>query len=145
MTLKLPAIVMKNSLSPVAESSMPELDIIKQAFKGLRRDWRAGELRLIASAIIIAVASLSTVNFFTDRVRQATEIQATELLAADLVLRSSRPIDQDLVTQAHAQDLETTATTSFRSMVVVGDKLQMAEVKAIEQGYPIRGTLRREF
>ena len=79
---------------------MPDLAILKQAFKGLRRDWRAGELRLIASAIVIAVASLSTVNFFTDRVRQATEIQATELLAADLVLRSSRPIDEALLGQA---------------------------------------------
>ena len=121
---------------------MPDLAILKQAFKGLRRDWRAGELRLIASAIVIAVASLSTVNFFTDRVRQATEIQATELLAADLVLRSSRPIDEALLDRAHQGSLQTTGTTSFRSMVVVGEKLQMAEVKAIEKGYPIRGTLR---
>ncbi len=112
------------------------------AFNSLKRDWRAGELGLIAGAIVIAVASLTTVNFFTDRVRQATETQATELLAADLVLLSSAPIAQDIIDKAHTGGLVSTPTTSFRSMVVVGDKLQMAEVKAIEKAYPIRGKLR---
>lgn len=112
------------------------------ALNGLKRDLLAGELSLIAVAIVIAVASLTTVNFFTDRVRVATEIQATELLAADLVLLSSAPIEQDIINRAHARGLVTTRTISFRSMVVVADKLQMAEVKAIEEGYPIRGALR---
>jgi putative ABC transport system permease protein len=118
------------------------MNILFQAINGLRRDWRAGELKLIASAIIIAVASLTTVNFFTDRVQQATEIQATELLAADLVILSSAPISQELIDKAEALDLVNTNTTSFRSMVVAGDKLKMAEVKAVESGYPIRGSLR---
>jgi putative ABC transport system permease protein len=118
------------------------MNILFQAISGLRRDWRAGELKLIASAIIIAVASLTTVNFFTDRVQQATEIQATELLAADLVILSSAPISQELIDKAEALDLVNTNTTSFRSMVVAGDKLKMAEVKAVESGYPIRGSLR---
>ncbi len=115
---------------------------LKLAYNALIRDWRAGELRLIGIAIIIAVASLSTVNFFTDRVRQATEIQATELLAADLVVLSSSPIQQSLIDEAQISGLISTRTTSFRSMIVVGEKLQMAEVKAVENGYPIRGKMR---
>lgn len=118
------------------------MNILSQAIKGLRRDWRAGELKLIASAIIIAVASLTTVNFFTDRVQQATEIQATELLAADLVVLSSTPITKELIDKAKSLGLISTNTTSFRSMVVAEDKLKMAEVKAVENGYPIRGALR---
>jgi putative ABC transport system permease protein len=118
------------------------MKILILAYNGLRRDWRAGELRLIAIAIVIAVASLCTVNFFTDRVRQETELQATELLAADLVLLSSTPISPDIINLAHTRGLTSTPTTSFRSMVVVGEKLEMAEVKAIQTGYPIRGALR---
>ena len=118
------------------------MKIFVLAYNGLKRDWSAGELKLIAIAIIIAVASLCTVNFFTDRVRQATELQATELLAADLVLLSSTPINPDIISLAHTRGLTSTSTTSFRSMVVVGEKLEMAEVKAIQTGYPIRGTLR---
>jgi putative ABC transport system permease protein len=116
--------------------------IFTQAIMGLRRDWRAGELRLIASSIIIAVASLSTVNFFTDRVQQATEAQATQLLAADLVVLSSLPIPKNLIEVANIAGLINTRTTSFRSMVVADEKIKMAEVKAVESGYPIRGSLR---
>lgn len=118
------------------------MGVFKQSLLGLKRDWRSGELRLISTAILLAVASLTSVSFFTDRVRQATEIQATELLAADLVLRSSRPIQQSTIDSANALDLTSTLTTSFRSVIVANEKLQMAEVKAVEDAYPIRGRLR---
>ncbi len=117
-------------------------DILQLAVKSLLRDWRSGEIRLIAIAIIIAVASLTSVSFFTDRVRQATEIQATELLAADLVLQSRRPVPADVRQLALDHGLITTSITGMRSMVMAGDKLNMAEIKAVEAGYPIRGKLR---
>ncbi|MEE8320842.1 MAG: FtsX-like permease family protein, partial [Gammaproteobacteria bacterium] len=112
------------------------------SLNALKRDWRSGELRLIAIAVTIAVASMTSVSFFTDRVRQATELQATELLAADLVLLSTEPIDREIIDTARTSHLITTRTTSFRSVVLAGEKLQMAEIKAIENGYPIRGKLR---
>jgi len=117
-------------------------EILQLAVKSLQRDWRSGEIRLIAIAIVIAVASLTSVGFFTDRVRQATEIQATELLAADLVLQSRQPVPAEVRDLATESGLATTAIISTRSMVMVGDNLQMAEVKAVEAGYPIRGSLR---
>ena len=118
------------------------MNIISLSLNGLKRDWRSGELRLIAFAITIAVASVTSVSFFTDRVQRATESQATELLAADLVLRSSEPIKEALIEQARSSGLITTRTTSFRSVVVANDILQMSEVKAVEEGYPLRGILR---
>ncbi len=68
------------------------MNTFKFALMSLKRDWTSGELRLIGISIIIAVACLTSVNFFTDRVQRATEQQATELLAADLVLISSQKI-----------------------------------------------------
>lgn len=112
------------------------------AVNALRRDWRSGELRLIAIAVVIAVASFTSVSFFTDRVLQATELQSAELLAADLVLLSGREIEAGLIERANAAGLISSRTTSFRSIVIVAEKLQMAEVKAIEDGYPVRGHLR---
>src|SRR5687768_1752047 len=102
-------------------------EILKLALKSLQRDWRSGEIRLIAIAIVIAVASLTSVSFFTDRVRQATEIQATELLAADLVLQSRQPVAADIRELARDYGLQVTSITSMRSMVMAGDNLQMAE------------------
>ena len=107
----------------------------------LQRDWRAGELRLLGLALIIAVASLTSVDFFTDRVKQLMELQATELLAANLVIGSAEPFKPEFIAQAESLGLDTALTTSFRSMVVYGDKLELSEVKAAGSGYPLRGRL----
>jgi putative ABC transport system permease protein len=118
------------------------MKIITFALRSLWRDWRAGELRMMLAAIGIAVAAVTTVGFFTDRVAQATNRQATALLAADLVLQANIPIRPVLIELAHAHGLRTTTTLGFRSVVVAGDNLQLAEVKAVESGYPLRGKLR---
>ena len=115
---------------------------IRFSFRNLKRDWRAGELQLILLATFIAVASVTTVGFFTDRIQRLTELQANELLAADRVLRSSAPIETELVNRANEFGLVTTRTTSFRSVVAAGENLVLTELKAIEPGYPIRGRLR---
>lgn len=118
------------------------MPILGLAFRGLVRDWRAGELRLIAAASVIAVASLTTVGFFTDRVERAIDLQATELLAADLVVSSSSPIPAKWSDRARQDGLTTALTTEFRSVALAGQKLQLAEVKAVQRNYPIRGRLR---
>ena len=118
------------------------MNIFRFALRGLLRDLRSGELLMILIAIFIAVTALTTVGFFTDRVQKATEQQATELLAADLVIRTRSPIEDTLINSAHDFGLLTTRTVSFRSVAVVGDNLQLGEIKAVEAGYPIRGSLR---
>ena len=115
--------------------------LLRLSFTQLLRDWRAGELRLIGLALIIAVASMTSVNFFTDRVSQTTEIQATELLAADLVVSSAEPFGREFIEQARGLGLKTALTVSFRSVVVFADRLELAEVKAVQSGYPLRGRL----
>ncbi len=118
------------------------MNTFKFAFTGLKRDWYSGELRLIGISILIAVACLSSVSFFTDRVKRATEQQATELLAADLVLISSKKIRSEYIDTAKTAELIISLNESFRSVVVKDDKLELAEVKAVDSNYPIRGHLR---
>src|SRR3989304_10157074 len=103
------------------------MNIFRFALRGLMRDLRSGELQMILLAIFIAVTALTTVGFFTDRVQRATEQQATELLAADLVLRTNKPLENKLVSSAHDLGLITTRTVSFRSVAVVGDYLSMRQ------------------
>ena len=57
---------------------------LQRSFKTLRREWRSGELRLIAAALVVAVAAVNAVTLFTDRLRQAMVLRANTLLAADL-------------------------------------------------------------
>lgn len=111
------------------------------SLRALRREWRAGELRVLALAVVVAVAAVSAVGFFTDRIRLAMAHQAAELLAADLVVASGKGIAPAWEVEAKRLGLRQTATVDFRSMVVSGERLQLAEVKAVGTGYPLRGTM----
>ncbi|HUP94688.1 MAG TPA: FtsX-like permease family protein [Burkholderiales bacterium] len=112
------------------------------AVRLLRRDQRAGELALIATAIVIAVASVTTVGFFTDRVHQALGRQANQLLGADLVIVSDRPVGPELEAEARARGLAVTRVMRFPSMAIRGERNVLASVKAVGSGYPLRGELR---
>ena len=118
------------------------MNLFRFALTALQRDWRSGELRLIGVSILIAVACLTSVAFFTDRVKRATELQASELLAADLVLVSSKKIDDIYIEQARALNLTYSLNESFRSVALKDQRLELAEVKAVDGRYPIRGQLR---
>ena len=114
---------------------------MKLALRLLARESRAGELTLMFIALVVAVAAVTTVSFFTDRVRQALTTQANQLLAADLVVISDHPIPAAFEAQAIASGLSSARTLAFPSMVIQGERNQLAEVKAVSAGYPLRGEL----
>ncbi len=98
------------------------------AWRLLARDYRAGELALIAVAIVIAVASVTTVGFFTSRVQRALDQQANRLLGADLVIADSRPIAPALKSRAERLGLAAISILRFPSMAVRGDRSILADV-----------------
>ncbi|MBA2413341.1 MAG: FtsX-like permease family protein [Burkholderiaceae bacterium] len=109
------------------------------------RDWRAGELRLLAAALVIAVAAVTSVGFLVDRIRLGLERDATQLLGADLVLSSDTPISETVGTRADATPLQTALTVTFPSMAINAndaDRSALSAVKAVSPGYPLRGSLR---
>lgn len=108
----------------------------------LGRDWRAGEVRVLFVALVIAVASVSAVGFATDRVDQALQRQANELLGADALIVASQPLAGDLTQRAQAAGLRRAETQTFVSMVQSANSSQLTEVKAVSAGYPLRGELR---
>ncbi len=112
------------------------------AMRMLRRDWQAGELRVLAAALIVAVTSITAVGFFTDRINQALHRQANELLGADLLIASDQPVAANIRNLARQHGLRSVETLDFPSMVVAGDNTHLAEIKAVSDGYPLRGTLR---
>ncbi len=112
------------------------------ALKTLARDWKSGELLVLSVSILVAVAALSAVAFFTDRIAQAVHRQASEALAADLSLRSTSPLSEDYIPAARARDLGTARVTSMASVVFVGERNTLANVLAVGSGYPLRGRMK---
>ena len=112
------------------------------SWRMLWRDWRGGELTILAIGLIIAVTSITAVGFFTDRIERGLQMQSAELIAADLVITSARSDINDYITEARSNDFQVTTTQQFRSVVLANERLQLAEVKAVSDGYPLRGVLR---
>lgn len=115
---------------------------IRLALRLLMRDLRAGELLLMSLALVIAVASVTTVGFFADRVQAALGRQANLLLGADLVVASDRPLPGAFEEEARRRGLAVVRMLRFPSMLVRGANNLLASVKVVSAGYPLRGEVR---
>ena len=115
---------------------------LRYAVRSFGREFRAGEVLVLLSAVVLAVAALTAVGFLTDRIGKAVARQANEVLAADLRLRSQDPIPDSWRQQAASFGLQTVDTTNFPSVVYVGDNNALTSINAVSDGYPLRGSLR---
>ncbi len=113
--------------------------------RNLWRDLRAGELRLIIVAVLLAVAALSSVGFFADRLQAGLQRDARQLLGGDVVVVSDNPAPAVFVQQAQQQGLQTVATASFPTMARAaqeqGGASRLVALKSVDPGYPLRGVL----
>jgi len=111
------------------------------ALRLLWRDWRAGELHLLAIALFLAVTAITSVTWLADRVGVATEGRAAELLGGDRALASSRSIPEHFAAAATRAGLQVSRTLEFPSVIVVGERTQLTAIKAVDTHYPLRGEL----
>ena len=113
--------------------------------RNLWRDLRAGELRLIIVAVLLAVAALTSVGFFADRLQSGLQRDARQLLGGDVVVVSDNPAPALFVDRAHELHLQTAASASFPTMARAaqeqGGASRLVALKSVEPGYPLRGVL----
>ncbi len=115
---------------------------LRFALLALLRDWRSGELAVLLAALLVAVTALTGVGFFTDRIGQAVDLRAAEVLAADLRLRSADQISADYDALAAQHGIATARTVTFPSVVYFGADSALAAVRAVGPGYPLRGRIK---
>ena len=118
---------------------------IKLGWRSLWRDLRAGELRLLIVAVTLAVAALTAVGFFADRLKGGLQRDARQLLGGDAVLRSDEVTPAVFIAKAKALGLQSAASVSFPTMARAtdadGGASKLAAFKAVPVGYPLRGSL----
>ncbi len=116
------------------------------AWRQMARDFRAGELRLLVVAVTLAVAALSAVGFFADRLNNGLARDARQLLGGDAIVASDQPLPPAFADKARALGLKTANTTGFPSMGRASDDkggaTKLVAVKGVTEAYPLRGTLR---
>lgn len=125
---------------------MSQVSSFALGWRTLWRDWRAGELRLALVAVALAVAALTAVGFFSDRLQGGLQRDARQLLGGDAVLVSDNPPPADWLAEAQRLGLRSTQTLSFPTMArapdAQGGAARLVALKAVPAGYPLRGQLR---
>ncbi|APW37096.1 ABC transporter permease [Rhodoferax koreense] len=115
-------------------------------WRTLWRDLRSGELRLLIVAVTLAVAALSAVGFFADRLQGGLQRDARQLLGGDAVLVSDNAPPAGYLAQARALGLQTALTVGFPTMGrapdAQGGAAKLVALKVVPPGYPLRGSLK---
>jgi putative ABC transport system permease protein len=115
---------------------------LRLGWRFLRRDLRAGEVRVLLGALLLAVMAVTAVGFLTDRAERALALEANRLLGGDAVLRADEPIGQGPRALARKLGLQTAETLSFPSMLRAGDALKLSDVRALDGHFPLRGSFK---
>ncbi|RYF30040.1 MAG: ABC transporter permease, partial [Comamonadaceae bacterium] len=118
---------------------------LRLGWRTLWRDLRAGELRLLIVAVLLAVAALTAVGFFADRLKGGLQRDARQLLGGDAVLASDNPTPAAFVERARALGLQATSNYGFPTMAraddAQGGATKLVALKAVTTGYPLRGSV----
>src|SRR3954470_15313304 len=118
---------------------------LRLGWRTLWRDLRAGELRLLIVAVLLAVAALTAVGFFADRLKGGLQRDARPLLGGDAVLASDNPTPPAFVERARALGLQAASTYGFPTMAraseAQGGATKLVALKAVAPGYPLRGAV----
>ncbi|MEE1949371.1 FtsX-like permease family protein [Pseudomonas alcaligenes] len=112
------------------------------AWRQLLRDARAGELRVLFFALLVAVAASTAIGYFGARLNGAMLLRATEFLGADLVLSGSAAALPEQIEAGTQLGLEHAQVVEFASVIAGEQSIQLASIKAASGGYPLRGELK---
>jgi putative ABC transport system permease protein len=134
------------------------------AWRQLRRDLAAGDIRILIAALVLAVVAVASVGFVTERAERMLAIEANRLLGGDAVVRGDAPIEGKLRDAANRPGLRRTETVEMPTMIRVlpaakstvatgaatnddsatddGARLKLGELRALGAGFPLRGQFR---
>ncbi|MGO4894514.1 ABC transporter permease [Flavobacterium sp. W21_SRS_FM6] len=112
------------------------------AWRLFKHETKRGELTIILLAIILAVGSVLSLSLFSERLQSALTAKSAEFIAADRVLDSRNPMNEQWLAKANEFGLQTAQQVYTRSMVFANDKLQLSELRAASSTYPLKGKIK---
>jgi putative ABC transport system permease protein len=118
------------------------VNTLRFALVNFARDWKSGEQAVMAMALLVAVAALTAIAFFTNRIALGVEQQAGEVLAADIRVESQQPFREAHAKRAEEINLAVARMVTFPSVVQNGEHSALSAVSAVSPGYPLRGRLK---
>lgn len=114
-----------------------------QKLGSVARDWRQRDVKVVLSALVIAVATVAIIALFASQLQRTLITSASSFLAADRQLEAEhgQPIPAEWREEARALGLETARMVEFSTMLSGGERFQLVSIKAVSDEYPLRGQI----
>tara|TARA_R110002050_G_scaffold269917_2_gene412538 strand:- start:78254 stop:80713 length:2460 start_codon:yes stop_codon:yes gene_type:complete len=109
------------------------------SFQLILRDIRSGDIITLIVALIISVSTVTSIGLFIDRLQLSFEQESASLMAADRLIRSDDNIPSAWQVKASELSLQQAENTSFSTMIFAGDALQLSQLSAVSDSYPLKG------
>ncbi|RDI44521.1 ABC transporter permease [Aquicella lusitana] len=107
------------------------------AAKTLWRELRRGQWLIIFFALWLAVTAITSLHFYTDRLKKGFYQQSAKILGGDLVVSSPSQIPEVWLQKARELELRTAQVWVYPSMVSAAGHLQLVNVQAVSESYPV--------
>jgi len=117
------------------------MNMLRLALRSLRREWHLPELRTLAASLVLAVVALGVVATLAMRIERGMLASAAELIGGDIGLSSPQPLPAGFADEARRDGLQASRTAGFPSVGFANGQSQLLDVEAVDDAYPLRGTL----
>lgn len=101
-----------------------------------------GKLWPIMVALIFIVSCVFAVASLAEKMQQLVVDKSKDSLTASRILETAHPIRPEFLAQAEKQGLPHAQMTQFSTMLFRGDDMQLVNIKAVNDSYPLRGDFR---
>lgn len=118
------------------------MNVLTFAGRVLWREARSGDLLTLAAALVIAVAVMTAVGTLINRVTLAVSNNAAQIIGGDFGYSARQPIPDAIATLARDRGLTASRVIVFPTVLFVDERSQLADIKAVDDAYPLRGELR---
>ena len=105
------------------------------------REWRSPSLLIVWLALTLAVACVLALGSISDRMEKGLNQQSRDFMAGDRTLRSTDAAPEAWLEKAQQSGLTVSRQLTFMTMTFAGESPQLAAVKAVDDRYPMAGTL----
>ena len=114
------------------------------SIKLIIREIRSGYLTSMLVSLTLAITIVSGISLFTDRLEQALSTQTEEFLGGNLKFESNKNKLQPLLKDLDIKDSRFMEMALFASVIFSDEEMQLSSVKAVDNSYPLIGTLELE-
>ena len=111
------------------------------SIKLIIREIRSGYLTSMLVSLTLAITIVSGISLFTDRLEQALSTQTEEFLGGNLKFESNKNKLRPLLKDLDIENSKFMEMALFASVIFSDEEMQLSSVKAVDNSYPLIGSL----